>query len=166
MAAEAKRLKRLPCQVCGRRLTLRRDGLVKPHKAPGSRGWDSDYCRGTGYRHDRWRAGQRLQHHSSGVWVVVEDRDASTEWGDYLIRCIDTGGALSLEEFGREIVAHGEYMHRHGWTPVDDDCLCGHGFDRHDHRRHGSCRDCEEPHECSSYEPDLVVPLPLEPARG
>ena len=157
----SKRLKRLPCQVCGRALTLRRDGLVKPHKRRKGLGWDADYCRGTSYRHVRWSVGQRLQHYSSGVWIVIEDRDDRSEWGDYLIRCIDTLGALSREEMGREMVTHGEYMHRHGWTPIEDDCLCGHGFDRHDHRRIGApCRDCDEPLECSSYEPDFPASQP------
>jgi hypothetical protein len=111
--------KRLPCQVCGRMLTVQRDGLTKPHKR--TRG-SEDYCSGTGYRQARWPVGQRLRHHAGSVWVVEEDRGG--ENGNYLIRCPD--GQKSpwrdewIEEPGKTIVAHGEYMHRHGWTPIEE----------------------------------------------
>jgi hypothetical protein len=55
------------------------------------------------------------------VWEVVEDR-ASSRWGDYVIRCVVgtvREGWLGGEEAGKSMVAHGEYMHRHGWTPVE-----------------------------------------------
>lgn len=154
------KFKTLPCQVCGRRLSLRRNGLVKPHKAPGSRGWEADNCQGVGYRHERWSVGQRLQHHSGSVWVVVEDRGG--QYGDYLIRCVvgqrSYDGDSWIEAVGNELITHGEYMHRHGWTPVEDNCMCGCTFSGHDHRRHGTpCRYCEDS-ECSGYEPDLFVP--------
>src|ERR1700761_9438286 len=156
--------KRLPCQVCGRRLTLRRDGLVKPHKHPNCPGWEADNCDGVGYRHARWPVGQHLRHHAGSVWTVVEDRGG--RYGDYLIRCVigtKRRGWIGGEEAGRETVAHGDYMHRHGWTPIDDVCLCGHGFDCHDHRLiNAPCRDCEEPYECSNYEPDLTTPTQHE----
>jgi hypothetical protein len=105
---------RLPCQVCGVRLAPRADGLARPH----GRHYD---CRGVGYRLARWPVGQRLQHHTTGVWEVVEDH-AATRWADYLIRCVTPTRSLSgggfMEEPGVEVVVHGEYLHRHGWTPV------------------------------------------------
>ena len=98
---------RLPCQVCGRLLTTTTNGLTRRHRAPhGERGSD---CRGVGYRHARWEVGQQLRHHSSGVWEVFAD--VGGRYGDYWIRC------LSGSEKGRNLMAHGEYMHRHGWTP-------------------------------------------------
>lgn len=105
---------RLPCQVCGRSLAVRNDGLVKPHKPPGVSGKYYSNCRGTGFRHARWPVGQRLMHHSGSVWRVDEDRGN----GDYLVRCVDTSRAISHGEWGREMVAHGEYLHRDGWTPA------------------------------------------------
>lgn len=74
--------RRLPCQVCGRSLSVRHDGLVKPHK----RRRGGDYCQGTGYRHARWPEGQRLRHHSGDLWEVVEDQGG--QYGDYVMRCI------------------------------------------------------------------------------
>lgn len=140
---------KLPCQVCGRPLALSRDGLVKPHKIGTT---ERSPCRGVGYRHARWHVGQRLQHHTGSIWVVAEDRGG--QYGDYLLRCVE---ATRLEgPKGKESVAHGEYMHRHGWTPINDDCMCGCAFGRHNHRIAGApCRDCEEPYECSGYEPDF-----------
>lgn len=102
---------RLPCQVCGRWLTTRRDGLTKPHKAPGSRDEPHDYCVGTGYRHARWEVGQMLRHHAGDRWLV--EANIGGTWGDYRIRCV------AGREAGRVMVAHGEYMHRHGWTPIE-----------------------------------------------
>lgn len=105
---------KLPCQVCGKPLTPRRDGLARPHGRYGQ-------CRGVGYRLARWSVGQRLRHHTSGVWEIVED--IGGRYGDYLIRCV-VGQRSSwrkgewIEEPGRTLTAHGEYMHRHGWTPA------------------------------------------------
>lgn len=108
MTDSSRTREHLPCQVCGRSLATRPDGLVKPHK---QRRGAEDNCRGAGYRHARWEVGQQLQHHSSGVWEVFDD--VGGEYGDYWIRC------LSGSEKGRNLMAHGEYMHRHGWTPVE-----------------------------------------------
>lgn len=145
-------LAKLPCQVCGRRLALTRDGLVKPHKIGTT---ERVACRGVGYRHARWPVGQRLQHHTGSVWEVVEDRGG--QYDDYLIRCVED------EEM---VITHGEYMHRHGWTPIRDDCTCGCSFGRHNHRVAGSpCLDCEEPFECSAYDMDLL-PSPAAEKRG
>jgi hypothetical protein len=143
----------MPCQVCGRKLTTTRDGLVKPHKVGSV---ERVNCRGVGYRHERWRVGQRLQHHSSGIWEVVEDRAASTPHRDYLIRCVKANPVLAADEQDREMVVHGEYMHRHGWTPVGDDCTCGCDFAAHDHRHsdNGPCGFCDD-WECCGYEPDF-----------
>lgn len=109
---------RRPCQVCGRWLNARRDGMVKPHKAP--RTYEPyAYCRGTGYRHARWEVGQKLRHHTGMIWEVIEDRGG--QWGDYLIRClsIPAFGVSRYEKVGREMVTHAEYMHRHGWEALD-----------------------------------------------
>lgn len=110
---------KIPCQVCGRLLTTQKNGLTKQHNRSRRSG---AYCEGTGYRHDRWSVGQLLRHHSSGVWIVVEDRGG--EYGNYLIRCPKGVRSWSrpdewLEEPGTELVTHGEYMHRHGWTPIE-----------------------------------------------
>jgi len=155
-------LAKLPCQVCGRELALRRDGLVKPHKYARGLGQEADYCNGTGYRHDRWPVGQRLQHHTGSIWEIAEDRRG--QHGDYLIRCVE--GSWLEPATGKEMVAHGEYMHRHGWTPITDDCTCGCAFGRHNHRVAGSpCLDCEEPFECSGYDMD-VLPSQAAEKRG
>jgi hypothetical protein len=58
-----------------------------------------------------------LRHHSEGVWEIAEDREKSSRWGDYLLRCVARSG-ISGGEIGKELVTYGEYMHRHGWTPV------------------------------------------------
>lgn len=109
---------RLPCQVCGRRLVPLKDGTARNHVS--HRGAE-DYCQGSRYRLARWEVGQQLVHHSGAVFVVREDRGG--QHGDYLIECRDGLRSLWrpdewLEEPGRTIVAHGEYMHRHGWTPL------------------------------------------------
>lgn len=104
---------RLPCLVCGRLLAVERSGLVKPHKAPGTRE-PYKYCCGTGYRHARWEAGHYLRHHSGDLWLVIGDvRPRFAVAGDdYRLRCV------AGREKGREMSAHAEYMHRHGWTLV------------------------------------------------
>lgn len=118
--------KRLPCQVCGRSLVPLRDGTSRSHtpRRRGTGGREYARCQGSGYRLARWPVGQRLRHHTTGIWEVVEDRAATTRWADYLIRCVEPTRSLSgdgyMEEPGKETVAHGEYMHRHGWTPVAD----------------------------------------------
>lgn len=104
----------MPCQVCGRRLVPLGDGTSRDHVA--RRGHES-YCRGSRHRLARWVVGQRLRHHGGSVWEVVEDRGG--RWGDYLLRCVvgtrSYDGDRWLDEPGREMVAHGEYMHRDGW---------------------------------------------------
>jgi hypothetical protein len=98
---------RLPCQVCGRLLATTANGLTKPHKR---RRGAEDACQGTGYRQARWPVGQFLRHHAGDLWEVVAD--VGGQWNDYRLVC------LAGREEGRELRAHGEYMHRHGWTPV------------------------------------------------
>lgn len=108
---------RIPCQVCRRELVPLRDGTSRRHRAPRSyEPWSA--CQGSGYRLARWEVGQRLLHHTGSVWVVEEDRDATTKWGDYIVRCIDVSRAVNDNEDGRVMVAHGEYLHRHGWEPL------------------------------------------------
>lgn len=105
---------RLPCQVCGRRLAPLVDGTSRPHFARRKRhadDWDRDYCRGAGFRLARWEPGQQLRHHSGDLWQVVEDRGGL--YGTYWLRC------LAGREKDREMAGHGEYMHRHGWTPIE-----------------------------------------------
>jgi hypothetical protein len=108
------------CQVCGRMLVPLKDGTSRSH-IPGSRrrrnpdGFDREYCQGAGYRLARWQPGQRLRHHSGDVWVIEEDQGGM--WGDYLMHCLDG------RERGRTMVAHGEYMHRHGWTALPRDLM-------------------------------------------
>lgn len=114
---------RVPCQVCGRRLAPLRDGTARNHVPRRGRP-DQDYCGGSRHRLARWPVGQRLVHHGGSVWEVVEDRDSSTRWGDYLIRCVVGSRSFVnrekwLEEPGKTMVAHGEYLHRDGWRPVD-----------------------------------------------
>lgn len=77
--------------------------------------YDRVYCKGAGYRLARWKPRQQLRHHSGDVWEVVEDRGG--RYGDYWLRC------LAGREKGREMLAHGEYMHRHGWTPLPRDLM-------------------------------------------
>lgn len=117
---------RLPCQVCDRSLVPLKDGTSRshtPHRA-GTGGEAHEYrrCPGSGHRLARWPVGQRLQHHTTGVWEVVEDRAAATRWADYLIRCVEPTIGFSgepMEPVGKELVVHGEYMHRDGWAPVE-----------------------------------------------
>ena len=112
---------RITCQVAGgacaaqeRRASSAR---TRGHHEPYSR------CQGSGYRAVRWPVGQRLRHHGGSVWEVIEDRGGF--WGDYLMRCVIGSRATFrdgwLEEPGKTMVTHGEYMHRHGWTEVSPD---------------------------------------------
>jgi hypothetical protein len=99
---------RLPCQVCGRLLVPLGDGTARNHTYKRRSGWR---CQGSGYRLARWPVGQFLRHHSGDIWRVLEDRGG--EWGDYYLRCVEG------REDGREMVAHGEYMHfRNGFRIV------------------------------------------------
>lgn len=105
---------RIQCQCCGRMLVPLKDGTSRNHH-PRRYGSDVDlydrsYCRGSGYQLTRWKPRQQLRHHSGDIWVVVKDQGG--RWGDYWLEC------LSGREKGRAMVAHGEYMHRHGWTPT------------------------------------------------
>lgn len=97
------------CEVCGRVVQVLRDGTCRPHKPPGHHGWDADHCQGSGYRQARWPVGTLLRHHSGDLWEVDADLAGTTRWRDYHLRC------LAGREKGREMSAHGEYMHRHGW---------------------------------------------------
>lgn len=99
---------RVKCQGCHRMLVPLRDDTARAHN---NRRDDGHRCPSSGYRLPRWPVGQRLHHHSGDLWVVDEDRGGA--WGDYLLRC------LAGREKGRVMVAHGEYMHRHGWTAAD-----------------------------------------------
>lgn len=100
----------IECQGCRRLLAPLRDGTSRDHNT--TRGGSNGYrCPSSGYRLARWEVGQRLRHHSGDLWLVAEDLGG--QWGDYLMRC------LAGNEKGREMVAHGEYMHRDGWTAVD-----------------------------------------------
>ncbi|HSC20710.1 MAG TPA: hypothetical protein VLC07_03190 [Solirubrobacterales bacterium] len=114
---------RLPCQVCERPLVPLKDGTSRRHTPgrPGNGGGEYARCPGSGYRLARWPVGQRLWHHTTGIWEIVEDRADSTPYADYLIRCVKptTGyDGNPMEPVGKDLVAHGEYMHRHGWTPA------------------------------------------------
>lgn len=105
---------RVQCQVCGRMLVPLKDGTSRRHLprryASHVEPVDRSLCRGSGHQLARWDVGQILQHHSGDFWQVAEDRGG--RWGDYLMQCFHG------RENGREMVAHGEYMHRHGWTPT------------------------------------------------
>lgn len=105
-------MSRLPCQCCARALVAMPDGTSRAHNRKSKAG---SRCPGSGYRLARWPEGQELVHHSSGTWVV--DTDLGGAFGDYLIRCI------AGPENGRQLVAHGEYMHRHGWIPCPPDLM-------------------------------------------
>jgi hypothetical protein len=102
---------RIPCQVCGRRLVPLKDGTSRNHHprryGRGVEQFDRSYCQGSGHRLARWPVGQLLFHHSGDLWQVAEDRGG--QWGDYWLKC------LHGREKDREMLAHGEYMHRHGW---------------------------------------------------
>ena len=115
---------RLPCQVCDRMLSPLKDGTSRPHTPgrAGTGGGEYHRCSGSGYRLARWEVGQRLHHHAGSVWVVMEDRRGhGYGGGDYLLECVigtTRPGVVGGEEKGKTEVAHGEYMHRHGWlTP-------------------------------------------------
>jgi hypothetical protein len=106
---------RRPCQVCGRQLVPKADGLTRNHVR--HRGAE-DYCGGSGHRQERWPVGQRLRHHAGSVWEVIADLGGT--WNDYLLRCVvGTPGWMGGEQVGREMTTHGEYMHRDGWRPVE-----------------------------------------------
>jgi hypothetical protein len=108
---------RVRCQVCGRQLVPLKSGVHRNHKPSGSRGHDADYCQGSGYRAARWPVGQRLVHHAGTLWEVIGDRGGP--WGDYIVRRLSGGPSwINERPVGAEMVAHGEYMHRHGWTPA------------------------------------------------
>lgn len=79
-------------------------------------------CPGSGHRLARWEVGQHLRHHGGSLWRVEEDRDRSSRWGDYLIVCVVGSRSYAdpekwLEEPGKTMITHGEYMHRNGWRP-------------------------------------------------
>lgn len=97
------------CEVCGRTIQVLKDGTLRAHKWHRRIG---DLCQGSGYRQARWPVGQLLRHHAGDLWEVVEDLAGTTRYRDYKLRC------LAGREKGRAMNAHGEYMHRHGWTAV------------------------------------------------
>lgn len=98
------------CEVCGRVVQVLRDGTCRTHNFRRHHG---GRCSGSGYRQARWPEGQLLRHHAGDVWQVVEDRAGTTPYRDYWMRCIQG------REKDREFAAHGEYMHRHGWVPIE-----------------------------------------------
>ena len=108
--------RRLPCQVCGRLLVPLKSGLHRNHKPPNSY---EPYtrCQGSGYRAARWPVGQELRHHAGSRWLVAEDRGG--RYGDYLLRCLHVPAGTLERPVGTEMVTHGEYMHRHGWSPIE-----------------------------------------------
>jgi hypothetical protein len=115
-AGQGQQTKRVLCQVCGRPLVPLKSGVHRNHKPRPGRGWDN--CPGSGYRAARWPVGQRLVHHAGTLWEVVEDRGG--RWGDYIVRRLPGGPSwINERPVGSEMVAHGEYMHRHGWLPLD-----------------------------------------------
>jgi hypothetical protein len=100
-------------------LAVKKDGTSRDHY-PTARSnttfrYDRERCAGSGYRLERWKPRQQFRHYSGDVWEIVEDRGG--QHGDYFLRC------LSGREKGREMVAHGEYMHRDGWTPLPRDLM-------------------------------------------
>lgn len=107
---------RATCQVCGRTLAPKNDGTSRNHyptaRSNATYRYDRDRCAGSGYRLALWEAGQQLRHHSGDVWEVVNLRS-----GGYDLLC------LAGREKGREMFAHSEYMHRHGWTPLPPDLM-------------------------------------------
>lgn len=120
-AVETRR-SRGKCQVCGRDVQVLRDGTSRAHKRRrNTRDIYADNCGGSGYRNALWPAGQRLRHHSGDVWeIVAANLPGDGKWhdheltmpGDYSLRC------LAGREQGREMRAHAEYMHRHGWSAI------------------------------------------------
>ena len=114
----------MPCQVCGRLLVPLRDGTSRSHtpRRAGTGGGEYNRCPGSRYPLARWTVGQRLIHHTGMIWEVVEDQGGP--YGNYLIRCVDLNGHDSrYESVGREMVAHGEYLHRHGWWAAPPDLM-------------------------------------------
>ena len=111
-------LNRVTCQVCGRGLVPLKNGLHRDH-AP--QGYHEPYerCKGSGYRAERWMVGQKLRHHSGTVWEVIEDQGG--RYGDYLMRrtAVPVPDWIQERPIGSTMVTHGEYMHRHGWEPVN-----------------------------------------------
>ena len=104
---------RLPCQVCGKHLTVRPDGLARKHGRENA-------CPGVGYQLDRWPEGQLLRHHAGSVWRVLKVNGPFWR-GNYLLECVHGTYRESTgygEKTGAEMNAHAEYMHRHGWTPI------------------------------------------------
>ena len=95
-------------------LTRLRNGLAKPHGRHGN-------CPGAGYRLARWPVGQLLRHHAGSVWEVIDDDGPRTRpWSpDYRLRCVVGSPWGNSETKGKEMTTHGEYMHRHGWTPIE-----------------------------------------------
>lgn len=96
-----------------------KDGTSRAHyptaRSNATYRYDRDRCPGSGYRMARWPVGQKLRHHSGDVWEVLED--IGGRYGDYRLGC------LAGREKGREMDAHGEYMHRHGWEPCPPDLM-------------------------------------------
>jgi hypothetical protein len=110
------------CQVCGRSVQVLRDGTSRAHKRrSNTRDIWADYCSGSKHRVALWPVGQRLRHHSGDLWeITAANLPGDGKWhngslempGDYLLRC------LAGREQSREMRAHAEYLHRHGWNPV------------------------------------------------
>lgn len=109
---------RIQCQVCGRALVPLADGTSRYHNTTKRRGHES-YCAGSRHRLARWPVGQKLRHHAGSLWEVVEDQGG--RWGDYLLRITWKPDWINERPVGTTMVAHGEYMHRDGWRPIDAD---------------------------------------------
>lgn len=108
----------LSCQVCGRRLVPLRDGTSRRHGRYGG-------CSGSGYRLEPWSVGQLLAHYAGSFWEVVAVEPyygRSYEWMvEYTMRCLSDPYKNAGREVGSTDTFHGEYLHRHGWTPVEAD---------------------------------------------
>lgn len=106
---------RVPCQVCGRALVPLADGTARRHGRWGD-------CSGSGYRLALWPVGQRLAHYAGAVFEVVSVHrygGPSHQWmSEYVMRCVSDPFQTSGVERGKTSTFHGEYLHRHGWTPV------------------------------------------------
>lgn len=109
---------RLPCQVCGRPLVPLMDGTARRHGRYGG-------CSGSGYRLEPWYIGQRLAHYAGSVWEVVATRPyagRSHEWMvEYTMRCVADPYKTGGRAVGSTDTFHGEYLHRHGWTPIAEE---------------------------------------------
>lgn len=108
--------RRAACQVCGRPLVALLDGTARRHGRYGE-------CQGSGYQLDLWPLGQELRHYAGSRWEVVERnpyRGSSHHWmTDYVMVCLsDPHDSFGEGVPGRRQTFHGEYLHRHGWTPV------------------------------------------------